>query len=121
MLSSSGKVCKRGVRDVREITKMLSLDTRIQRYLAKCPPAVSGEHGHDQTFKVASALVWGFALSREAALHYLEVYNTGCQPPWTLAELGHKIDSALRSPSSKPVGYLRCYRFNSYAKSCLSA
>jgi putative DNA primase/helicase len=88
---------------------MISLDARIERYLDKCPPAISGQHGHDQTFKVACALVWGFALSRDAALRYLEVYNARCEPPWSAHELAHKIDSALQAPQSKPVGYLRCF------------
>lgn len=93
---------------------MISLETRIERYLDKCPPAIAGQHGHDQTFKVACALVWGFALSRETALRYLEFYNTRCEPPWSAPELAHKIDSALQAPPhSKPVGYLRC--FNPYA------
>jgi hypothetical protein len=84
------------------------LDRRIRCYLNRCPPAVSGHYGHAQTFKVACALVWGFALPRDTALHYLEIYNACCEPPWSPAELAHKIDSALQAPCSKPVGYLRC-------------
>ena len=91
------------------------LDLRIQRYLFRCPPAVAGQYGHAQTFKVACALVWGFALPRDVALHYLELYNKRCQPPWSSAELAHKIDSALQAPCSKPIGYLRCLANNPYA------
>jgi hypothetical protein len=87
-----------------------SLDFRIQRYLDRCPPAISGQHGHSQTFKVACALVWGFALPRDTSLRYLETYNARCEPPWSQAELAHKIDSALQARCSKPVGYLRCSR-----------
>jgi hypothetical protein len=90
---------------------MTSLDSRIQRYLAKCEPAISGQHGHDQAFKVACALVWGFALSRDDALHYLAIYNAKCDPPWADSELAHKIDSALGVPCSKPIGYLRCSHY----------
>jgi hypothetical protein len=36
---------------------------RAQRYLSKCPPAISGEQGHKTTFRVACKLVHGFALS----------------------------------------------------------
>jgi len=33
------------------------LQTRIERYVDACPGAVSGQRGHDATFKVACALV----------------------------------------------------------------
>jgi|ERR1700730_4482282 hypothetical protein len=94
------------------------IDPRIRKYLRRCPPAVSGQHGHDQTFKVAVALVWGFALHRDAALEYLRTYNQRCQPPWSEAELEHKIDSAISTVNrewtanevdAKPPGYLICY------------
>jgi hypothetical protein len=90
--------------------QLVVLDRRIRRYLAKCPPAVSGERGHDQTFKVAVALVWGFALRPEDALFYLRLYSAACEPPWSEHELAHKIESALQVEQFKPVGYLRCYR-----------
>jgi hypothetical protein len=95
-----------------------NVDDRVASYLAKCDPAVSGQHGHDTTFKVAVALVWGFALRREAALEHLRAYNKGCQPPWSEAELEHKIDSAIctanrewvaNTHETKPPGHLICY------------
>ena len=88
-----------------------SVDIRIEHYLAKCPAAISGQHGHDQTFKVACALVWGFALPADRALLYLEIYNEKCRPRWSASELEHKITSALKTPPrGKPVGYLRCFK-----------
>lgn len=95
-----------------------NVDGRIKKYLAKCDPAVSGQHGHDTTFKVAIALVWGFALRRDVALAHLRAYNQKCQPPWSEAELEHKIDSAIRTANrewavnelnTKPPGHLICY------------
>jgi hypothetical protein len=90
---------------------------RVHKYLSHCPAALSGQHGHDQTFKVAVVLVWGFCLPRDEALQYLRGYNQRCLPPWTEAELAHKIDSAIQScnhrwlagEESRPPGYLRCY------------
>jgi hypothetical protein len=90
---------------------------RVHKYLAKCPPAVSGQRGHDHTFKVAVSLVWGFCLPRDEALDYLRDYNARCLPQWTEAELAHKIDSAIADCNQKwksgvqikPPGYLRCY------------
>jgi hypothetical protein len=89
----------------------------VLAYMDKIPPAVSGKRGHDQTFKVAVILVWGFCLSRDEAMEYLRSYNTRCLPPWTEAELAHKIDSAINDCNAKwragvqlkPPGYLRCY------------
>jgi len=90
---------------------------RVTKYLAQCPPAVSGYRGHDQTYKVAVILVWGFCLPRDEAFEYLRAYNQRCRPPWTEAELVHKIDSAIEACNRqwmsgtgiKPPGYLRCY------------
>ena len=39
---------------------MSTFRDRITRYVAACPVAVSGEHGHDTTLKLAIALVHGF-------------------------------------------------------------
>ena len=84
----------------------LSVLERAQRYLSKCPPAISGQGGHKTTFRVACKLVHGFALSAEEALGLLRVWNQTCQPPWSEAELRHKVVSALASSSGKPWGYL---------------
>jgi hypothetical protein len=89
-----------------------SLQTRIERYVDACPPAVSGQGGHTSTFSVAIALVCGFDLSQERALPFLRRYNERCTPPWREKELLHKIEQAenLQSqedrPPLKPCGYL---------------
>jgi putative DNA primase/helicase len=77
---------------------------RARKYIAKIPPAISGQHGHDATFHVACVLVQGFALDREPALELLREWNTNCEPPWSDWELEHKIDSALEQPGER--GYL---------------
>ena len=46
---------------------MSTFHDRITRYVAACPVAVSGEHGHDTTLKLAIALVHGFDLSPDMA------------------------------------------------------
>ncbi len=82
---------------------------RARSYLRKCPPAISGQGGHNSTFKVASILVNGFCLDEGTAMVLLQEWNQRCQPPWTDAELRHKLqDAALRGPpSGKPLGWLR--------------
>ena len=82
---------------------------RARSYLRKCPPAISGQGGHNSTFKVASILVNGFCLDEGTAMVLLQEWNQRCQPPWTDAEIRHKLhDAAFRGPpSGKPLGWLR--------------
>jgi len=82
------------------------LDERISRYLAKCPPAVSGQSGHAQTFYVACQLVNGFGLDEHTALAWLSRYSATCVPPWSQKELEHKIKSAVAASHDKPRGHL---------------
>jgi hypothetical protein len=77
---------------------------RARRYVAKIPGAVSGEHGHNRTFRVACALVLGFDLLPADALPVLAEWNRTCDPPWTHAELMHKLDGADSRPDQR--GYL---------------
>jgi hypothetical protein len=79
---------------------------RARRYVAKCPPAISGQAGHDATFHVACVLVNGFALGEPEALALLREYNAGCQPPWSEPELVHKVASATSAQHKEPRGYL---------------
>lgn len=84
----------------------MELRDRICKYLAACPPAVSGQQGHTQTFMVACKLVNGFALGESDALDYLRLYNERCQPPWSESELVHKIKSALGATHRDVRGHL---------------
>jgi hypothetical protein len=59
---------------------MNALDIRVERYLAAVPGAIAGQRGHDQTFKVACALVNGFGLEEDEALRWMRAYNGKCQP-----------------------------------------
>jgi hypothetical protein len=84
-----------------------SVEERAVLYLQRCPPAVSGQGGHGQTFSVARAVVYGFDLGIERGLRLLlEHYNPRCQPEWLEKELQHKCEEAERRPFSKPRGYL---------------
>lgn len=67
------------------------------------PRSVSGDRGHTALLKVASGLIKGFALPREAAAVVLREYNAAkCDPPWTDRELEHKLDEAEKS--DMPLG-----------------
>ncbi|HNQ90940.1 MAG TPA: primase C-terminal domain-containing protein [Verrucomicrobiota bacterium] len=67
---------------------------RARAYLAKLPPAVSGAGGHNATFRAACWLV-RFGLSDAEAIELLREYNSRCSPPWTEAELRHKLQNAM--------------------------
>ncbi len=84
------------------------MDTTEQarRYIAAIPGAVSGSGGHNQTFSVACALVHGFGLGDGDAWALLCDYNRTCQPPWSEAELRHKLDSAATAKHVNPRGHL---------------
>jgi hypothetical protein len=85
------------------------LPSRVRAYLAACPPAISGEGGHNQTFTIANAIVHGFALSEGDAWPYLVEWNSTCRPPWNEKELRHKLEEAISKgtpPPGKERGYL---------------
>ena len=85
----------------------LDLIERARRYLAKMPPAITGQHGHDQTFAVACTLVQGFGLSVDAAAPLFADYNARCSPPWSEHDLAHKLADADRAaPPTEGRGYL---------------
>lgn len=79
---------------------------RARAYLAATPPAIAGQRGHASTFGVACKLVHGFDLSPSNALPLLLDWNAGCQPPWSEAELRHKLADADKVQSRHGRGYL---------------
>lgn len=84
----------------------MDLPSRVRLYIDRCPPAISGSSGHNQTFTVACALVHGFSLSENEAFYFLSEYNRRCQPQWSEKELWHKVKSALSAAHSKARGHL---------------
>ncbi len=89
------------------IFERLSIPERTARYLSAMSAAVAGQRGHSATYAAAHAVTNGFALGESTALAALLLYyNTRCLPPWTEAELLHKVRSALANPGLKGRGYL---------------
>lgn len=85
----------------------LDVIERARRYLAKMPPAITGQHGHDQTFAVACTLVQGFGLSVAEAAPLFAEYNARCSPPWSEHDLAHKLADADRAaPPAEGRGHL---------------
>jgi uncharacterized protein (DUF927 family) len=88
-----------------ELTPELKL--RIEKYLDKIPPAVSGQGGHNQTYHVAAILVWGFSLAFEDAEPFMRAYSKRCIPQWSEKEIDHKLVDAHKATDHKrPRGYL---------------
>jgi hypothetical protein len=84
------------------------VERRAIAYLDRMPPAISGSGGHAATYAAATALVHGFGIAPPRALALLVAhYNPRCQPPWSEAELAHKVNDAERKPHSRPYGWLR--------------
>lgn len=73
------------------------------------PPAISGQRGHDTTIALAGRLCRGHALPPQLAFEVLrDVYNARCEPPWSDAELWHKVDDATEgSPAGLAPVLLR--------------
>ncbi len=86
----------------------IDLERRALAYLAKLPPAISGQGGHAATYTAATALVHGFGLDPELALALLQQeYNPRCEPPWSEKELRHKVEDAASKAHNRPHGWLR--------------
>ena len=80
---------------------------RVVAYLNRCPPAISGQGGHNTTMAVARAVVWEFDLGANEGFELLKAhYNPRCQPPWSDAELMRKCQEADKAGYGKPRGCL---------------
>jgi hypothetical protein len=72
---------------------------RVFKYLDACEPAVSGQPGHNQTYKVVIKLVKASALDIPTALAVLtEGNHHRCQRSWWDKEFLHKVQDASKVP-----------------------
>lgn len=67
---------------------------RAREYLKTIDGAISGNKGHDRTFRAACVLVRKFRLSITQSYPLILEWNERCQPPWTGKELMHKLEDA---------------------------
>jgi hypothetical protein len=68
---------------------------RARSYIAQIPGAISGQRGHDATFRVACILIHMFGLNYEEAMDLMYEYSERCEPEWSNDELIHKVEDAL--------------------------
>lgn len=85
----------------------MSPEERAARYMEKVPPAVSGQAGHNATFRAACILVMGFGLAPDRAYAILAGWNATCSPPWSERDLWHKINDAAKRECNDPGWMLR--------------
>jgi hypothetical protein len=97
----------RAARNPHRKTRGIDPVVRARRYLARLPPAVAGQHGDVQTFRVCCRLVRGLALSDDEALDVLRDWNARCQPAWTKSDLLDKLRRARRYGREPIAGLLR--------------
>ena len=69
---------------------------RARAFLDHADPAIAGQHGDLQTFRICCRVVRGFALSDEEAISALSEWNARCVPPWSEHELQRKVTNARR-------------------------
>ncbi len=72
-----------------------SLVRRARAYLATVEGAISGQRGHDRTFRVACILAHKFGLGFEEAWPIFLEWNQTCEPPWSERDLAHKLSDAI--------------------------
>ena len=70
---------------------------RARGYLAHIEGAISGQRGHDRTFRVACVLMIKFGLTLAEAWPLINEWNEQCEPPWSEKELLHKLQDALKA------------------------
>lgn len=73
---------------------------RAQAWLACVEGAISGQGGHNKTFRVACKLTHpypkGFGLSLEQAWPLMKEWNEQCEPEWSDAEILHKLEDSIK-------------------------
>lgn len=72
--------------------------TRARAWLASAAAAVAGSDGHATAMRVVGSVVRGFDLDNGDAMFALADWNRGCVPPWSEAELRHKVADAQATP-----------------------
>jgi hypothetical protein len=88
------------VKSLTDSVSKIEMATRAMRcraYIAKLPPAISGQGGHNATYRAACEL-FRFGLDSETAWTVLQFFNDHqCHPAWSDGELHHKLRQGRRA------------------------
>lgn len=93
-------------RDVCAEPQSLTPSEACANYLRHVPGAISGQGGHNHTFRVAMICVEGFGLTAGEALIRMHEWNSTCEPPWSDADLERKVSEAIKKIDPSRVGRL---------------
>jgi hypothetical protein len=74
---------------------------RARLWIQKVPGAVSGQGGHNATYRVACHLVQRFGLSAAEAMPLFLEWNDTCKPPWRFNDLSRKLNDASQAGKTK--------------------
>jgi hypothetical protein len=90
--------------------------TRAMAYLAEVEPAISGQGGHNATFRAACEC-FRFGLTESEAWEALNWFNANkCQPAWSEKELRHKIRQARKQVDGDGTFGSKLEEGNSYER-----
>ena len=81
----------------REYKRSLKDDERInlaKKWLSRQEPAIQGQGGDEQTFKLCCAVLIGHDLEIPQALDAMQQWNATCKPPWSEEDLRGKQQNA---------------------------
>ena len=88
----------------RDLAPVSERVRRARAYVEQVEPAISGQGGHNATFRVAKLLLQDFALPRAESMTLLREYSSRCEPPWSQTELDHKLETADSQVDSRRYG-----------------
>ncbi len=81
-------------------------EKRARAWLARVPGAVQGSDGSTSTFNAVASVMFGFDLDEATAERVIwNDFNPRCEPPWSEAEIAHKIRSVAQK-CTRARGYL---------------
>jgi hypothetical protein len=84
-------------RTPQPLAKVPPMVGQADGYVQVYPAAISGNRGHNTTFKLACILFKQFKLDVEQARQLMATYNTRCDPPWSEQDLEHKVQDAFKA------------------------
>jgi hypothetical protein len=82
---------------IETVENRVALVERARNYVAKMPPAVSGNAGHNATFRVACKLMCYFGLTLNEAWPIMLEFSERCEPPWDERSLYRKLTEAVKN------------------------
>jgi predicted P-loop ATPase len=101
----------------REEVQDAADEMRIAAYLSSMPPSIAGSGGHLMLFNAARKVAqFGITNPEEIARILDQHFNGRCEPPWSLKELLHKGNQALKAREINPIPKLTSKKYAAYVR-----